>query len=80
MALQSNLLEILVCPEDKQPLWYFADDGFLYNPRLKRRYDIKDNIPILLVHEASDVADADASELEKRFEAGGVRATGEPSS
>ncbi len=80
MALNSNLLEILVCPEDKQPLWYFADDGFLYNPRLKRRYDIKDNIPILLVHEASDVDDESSAELEKRFEAGGVRATGEPSS
>lgn len=77
MALDSQLLDILVCPEDKQPLWYFADDGFLYNPRLQRRYEIRDDIPVLLVSEASAVDDAEATELAKRFDAGGIRATGE---
>lgn len=52
MALDSQLLDILVCPEDKGPLWYFADDAFLYNPRLARRYEIRDDIPVLLVDEA----------------------------
>lgn len=77
MALDSALLDILVCPEDKGPLWYFADDGFLYNPRLKRRYEIRDDIPVLLVPEATSVDDADAAGLTERFEAGGIRSTGE---
>lgn len=77
MALDSELLDILVCPEDKQPLWYFADDGILYNPRLRRRYDIRDDIPVLLVSEATAVDDAEASRLQDRFDAGGIRTTGE---
>ena len=36
MALDSKLLEILACPEDKGPLLYFVDEDTLYNPRLKR--------------------------------------------
>ena len=35
MALDSKLLEILACPEDKGPLLYFADEDTLYNPRLE---------------------------------------------
>lgn len=77
MALDSELLDILVCPEDKQPLWYFADEGILYNPRLHRRYDIRDDIPVLLVSEATAVDDSEASRLQDRFDAGGIRTTGE---
>ncbi len=77
MALDSQLLDILVCPEDKGPLWYFADDAFLYNPRLQRRYEIRDDIPVLLVNEAAQVDDSEAAKLTERFDAGGIRATGE---
>ena len=35
MSLDPFLLELLVDPEDKEPLWYFADEDTLYNPRLK---------------------------------------------
>jgi uncharacterized protein YbaR (Trm112 family) len=77
MALDTALLDILVCPEDKAPLWYFGDEGFLYNPRLQRRYEIRDDIPVLLVSEATQVDDAEAAELAKRFDAGGIRTTGE---
>ena len=45
MALDPQLLEILACPEDKGPLLYFEDEDSLYNPRLKRRYAINDDIP-----------------------------------
>ncbi len=31
MALDALLQEILVDPEDKQPLWYFEGDALLYN-------------------------------------------------
>ena len=36
MTLDSRLLEILACPEDKGPLLYFEDENFLYNERLHR--------------------------------------------
>ena len=52
MALDPQLLEILACPDDKGPLLYFEDEDSLYNPRLKRRYAIKDDIPIMLIDEA----------------------------
>ena len=46
------LLEYLACPEDKGPLLYFADEDALYNPRLHRRYAIRDGIPVMLIEEA----------------------------
>ena len=52
MALDPKLLEILACPEDKGPLLYFEDESSLYNPRLKRRYTVRDDIPIMLIDEA----------------------------
>ena len=55
MALDPQLLEILACPEDKGPLLYFAEDGFLYNPRLQRRYRVEDDIPVMLIDEAEAV-------------------------
>ena len=55
MALDPLLLEILACPEDKGPLLYFEDEDSLYNPRLKRRYAIRDDIPIMLIDEAETV-------------------------
>ena len=52
VALDPQLLEILACPEDKGPLYYLADEDALYNPRLKRRYDVRDDIPVMLIDEA----------------------------
>ncbi len=46
MALDPMLLEILACPEDKGPLVYFPDEGSLYNPRRRRRYAVRDGIPV----------------------------------
>ncbi len=57
MSLDPHLLEILACPEDRGPLLYFAADGFLYNPRLKRQYRIEDGVPVMLIHEAKAVGD-----------------------
>lgn len=66
MPLDSFLIEILVDPEDKEPLWYFADDESLYNPRLKRRYAVRDGIPVLLIGESEPVADDEAERLVTR--------------
>ena len=58
MALAKLLLETLACPEDKGPLVYLESEQALYNPRLHRRYDIRDDIPVMLVEEATTAEDA----------------------
>jgi uncharacterized protein YbaR (Trm112 family) len=75
MTLDPKLLEILACPDDKGPLLYFEDESALYNPRLKRRYTIEDDIPIMLIDEAQSVDDAEHARLMAKAEADGVRPT-----
>ena len=75
MSLNPQLLEILACPEDKGSLLYFEDEQCLYNPRLKRRYAVKDDIPIMLIDEAETVAAAEHDRLMAKAEAEGVRPT-----
>ena len=78
MALDPQLLEILACPDDKGPLLYFEDEDALYNPRLKRRYAIKDDIPIMLVDEAETVADDEHERLLAKAASQGIAPTFEP--
>jgi uncharacterized protein len=75
MALDVQLLEILACPEDKGPLLYFQDEDTLYNPRLKRRYAIRDDIPIMLIDEAETVADGEHDRIMAKIEAEGIKPT-----
>ena len=70
MSLDQRLLEVLACPEDKGPLWYFEDEEILYNPRLRRVFVIDNGIPVLLIDESKKVSDDEhkrlASKNEKR--------------
>jgi uncharacterized protein YbaR (Trm112 family) len=75
MALDPQLPEILACPEDKGPLLYFESESALYNPRLKRRYEIRDDIPIMLIDEAETVDDAEHDRLLAKAEAEGIQPT-----
>jgi uncharacterized protein YbaR (Trm112 family) len=75
LALDPKLLEILACPEDKGPLLYFPDEGSLYNPRLHRRYAVRDDIPIMLIDEAESVADDEHERLLAKAAADGVTPT-----
>lgn len=75
MALDPQLLEILACPEDKGPLLYFEDEDTLYNPRLKRRYAIREGIPIMLIDEAEAVDDAENDRLLAKAEEQGITPT-----
>jgi uncharacterized protein len=75
MALDPQLLEILACPDDKGPLLYFEDEAALYNPRLKRRYRIDDDIPVMLVDEAEDVDDAEHERLLAKADSAGIEPT-----
>ncbi len=65
MVLEQALLDILVCPIDKRGLLYFADDGFLYNPRLRRLYRIENDIPLMLPKLAEPVPDEEHDRLMK---------------
>ena len=75
MALDPQLLDILACPEDKGPLLYLADEDTLYNPRLQRRYLIREGIPIMLIDEAETVDDTEHERLFAKAEAEGITPT-----
>ncbi len=75
MALDPRLLEILACPEDKGPLLYFADEAILFNPRLSRTYEVRDDIPVMLVDEATSVDEVEAARLGAKAESEGVEPT-----
>lgn len=73
MALDPKLLDILACPKDKGPLLYFADEECLYNPRLRMRYRITDDIPVMLIDEAEVVDEAEDRRLTEKAAADGVQ-------
>ncbi len=73
MALDPRLLEVIACPEDHGPLMYFGAEGFLYNPRLKRKYLVAHDVPVLLIGESVSVSTAEHEQVISRAEAGGIR-------
>jgi len=75
VALDPLLLEILACPDDKGPLYYLGDEDALYNPRLHRRYAIRDDIPVMLVDEAETVGDEEHGRIMAKVSAEGLRPT-----
>ena len=75
MALDPGLLEILACPEDKGPLYYFDDEAILFNPRLARSYSVRDDIPVLLIDEATALDASEAERLQARIDDEGISAT-----
>jgi len=75
MALASQLLEILACPKDKGPLFYFEDEASLYNPRLKLRYSIKDDIPVMLIDQAETVEGDEHDRLTAKVASEGLHPT-----
>ncbi len=65
MSLDPGLLEILACPEDKGPLYYFQNEEILYNNRLGRTYSIRENIPVLIIEEAETLSEQDRERLDQ---------------
>ena len=63
MSVDPALLEILVCPDDKGPLHYIESEHVLLNPRLRRTYEVRDGIPVMLVDEATSLDDAEFDRL-----------------
>lgn len=75
MSLDPRLLAVLACPVDKGPLYYLGDEQGLYNPRLHRRYEVREGIPVMLPDEAVAVAQAEAAALDARIAAGELTPT-----
>ncbi len=72
MPLARELLDLLVCPKSKQPLVYFEREGFLLCPASRLRYRIDDDVPVLLVDEATEVAPAEVDRLLKQAKELGI--------
>ena len=53
MSLDPQLLEILACPVCKKDLEMTADDKGLKCVKCHRVYPIKDDIPVMLIDEAT---------------------------
>ena len=75
MTLDALLIDVLACPEDKGPLLYFADEERLYNPRLRRSYEVREGIPVMLIDEATTVDDGEHARLMALADEGGAVTT-----
>jgi len=61
VAISPELLEILVCPADKAKLELKADGSGLKCVECRRVYPIRDDIPVMLVDEATVEEDGGAA-------------------
>ena len=52
MPLDDRLLEILVCPKCKGELEYRSDENALLCNPCRLRYEVRDDIPIMLIDES----------------------------
>ena len=55
--LDPELLSILACPESKAPLIPLGDWLYSTDPATRRRYPVRDGIPIMLIEESEVVAE-----------------------
>jgi len=53
MGIDSELLEILACPKCKTPVALVSDGTGLKCGQCRRVYPIKDDIPVMLIDEAT---------------------------
>lgn len=75
MPIDRALLDILACPEDKGPLYYIEPESFLYNPRLHRKYAVRDDIPVMLIGESETANDAEHDRIMGIISSQGVKPT-----
>ena len=84
MSLDARLLEILACPDEKGPLYYFdpavseTEGGFLFCPACRRRYEVRDDIPVMLLDEATVLSPSDAEAVMARASELGLTPTFTP--
>jgi uncharacterized protein YbaR (Trm112 family) len=52
VSLDPELLEILVCPNDRGPVEYLEDQQVIVCSTCGYRYPVRDGIPVMLIDEA----------------------------
>lgn len=57
IAVDSKLLEMLVCPVTRQPLEYRRERQELVSKKARLAFPIRDGIPIMLAEEARELGD-----------------------
>ncbi|GAB4271960.1 MAG: Trm112 family protein [Deferrisomatales bacterium] len=57
MALSPDLLDILACPQCKGELEYREAEAALLCHSCKLRYRVEDDIPVMLIEEATPLED-----------------------
>ena len=63
MALDSKLLELLVCPVSKASLTYRKESDELWCRASGLAYPIRDGIPVMLEEEARQLTDSERESL-----------------
>ncbi len=69
MAISPELLEILVCPESKAPLVLDGDTLVSTDPATRRRYRIKDDIPVMLIDESEILSEEEWRRILAKYDA-----------
>ena len=70
MPISPDLLEILACPDCKSPVFLDAVDGGEFiqctKAECRRRYEVRDDIPVMLIDESKVLESGDFEEAMKR--------------
>ncbi|MBN1344245.1 MAG: hypothetical protein JXQ73_16280 [Phycisphaerae bacterium] len=75
--LDPELLKILVCPESKAPLVQVEDWLYSTDPATRRRYPVRDGIPIMLIDESEVLSQEDFERVMSEHGTRGVSETAE---
>lgn len=66
MPISEKLLEILACPLCKKPVVVDGDWIVSTDLKTRRRYPIKDDIPVMLIEESEEMKEEEWREIMKR--------------
>ena len=61
--MKDELIDILICPQSKQPLMYVEAAQELWCKASKLAYPIRDEIPILLVEETRQLSQSEIQSI-----------------
>ncbi|HOJ59834.1 MAG TPA: hypothetical protein PK878_06075 [bacterium] len=66
MPISEKLLEILACPLTKAPVVLDGEWLVSTDPQTRKRYPIKDDIPVMLIEESEEMNESEWREVMKR--------------
>jgi len=65
-VINQDFLEMLCCPESKAPVIQKGDWLYSTDPQTRRRYPIRNGIPVLIVEESEVLSEEDFAEAMKQ--------------